>query len=101
MNYLISSSAYAKITRPFGGMQVIFSGDFTNYHRGDEDDITTRQYCFESPYGVGIQYTCKIGYNVSRDPKYIKILNQIRCGKISRKTVDILNSHVGRKPEHH
>ena len=91
-----------KSREPFGGMQVIFSGDFYQLPPvGDEDDIATRQYCFESPlwesvFNVHVKLDTMFRQS---DPKYIKILNQIRCGKISKKTVDILNKHIGRKPD--
>tara|TARA_B100000963_G_C22622177_1_gene670517 strand:+ start:1211 stop:2809 length:1599 start_codon:yes stop_codon:yes gene_type:complete len=91
-----------KSREPFGGMQVIFSGDFYQLPPvGDEDDIATRQYCFESPLWESI-FNIHVKLDTmfrQRDPKYIKILNQIRCGKISKKTVDILNKHIGRKPD--
>jgi ATP-dependent DNA helicase PIF1 len=42
--------AMRKNTRPFGGIQLIFSGDFYQLPPvGDKDEPETLKFCFESP----------------------------------------------------
>ena len=85
-----------KNNQPFGGLQIIFSGDFYQLPPvGNNTEPNTAQFCFESPIfntlfpHEHIIYLKHI-YRQS-DPVYSKILNQIRVGKISNKTIAILN----------
>ena len=94
--------AIRKDSRPFGGIQLIFSGDFYQLPPvGDKDEPDTCRFCFESilwsqtfPKENHIQLT-KI-FRQS-DPIYQKILNQIREGKLKRSSNDLLLHHVGRE----
>ena len=94
--------AIRKDSRPFGGIQLIFSGDFYQLPPvGDKDDIETCNFCFESTLWSQtfskenhIQLT-KI-FRQS-DPIYQKILNQIREGKLKRSSNEALLHHVGRE----
>jgi len=88
--------------RPFGGIQVIFSGDFFQLPPvGDKDEPDTQRFCFESDdwntvfhRDNQIQLT-KIFRQT--DEIYSTILNQIREGKIKRKSNDLLLEYVGRE----
>jgi len=88
--------------RPFGGIQLIFSGDFFQLPPvGDKEEPDTQRFCFESedwytvfPRSHQIQLQ-KIFRQT--DETYSNMLNQIRQGKLQRKTNDILMSCVGRK----
>ena len=86
--------------KPFGGIQVIFSGDFYQLPPvGDKDDPSTQQFCFESEnWNSTFQYQIQLKkiYR-QKDEVYISILNQIREGRIKRKSIDILQQYVGRK----
>jgi len=90
-----------KCSKPFGGIQLIFSGDFYQLPPvGDRDDIETVRFCFESPLWFQtfrrenhIQLT-KI-FRQS-DPIYQKILNQIREGKLKRSSNEALLNNVNR-----
>jgi ATP-dependent DNA helicase PIF1 len=96
--------ATRKNSRPFGGIQLIFSGDFYQLPPvGDKDDPETTRFCFESalwsqtfPKDRHIQLT-KI-FRQS-DTVYQKILNQLREGKLKRSSNETLLHHVGRKME--
>jgi ATP-dependent DNA helicase PIF1 len=85
--------------RPFGGIQVIFSGDFFQLPPvGNFDDPTSSQFCFESPkwnevFPNQLKLTTMFR---QKDALYAKILNQIREGKISRSSCDVLKKFVGR-----
>lgn len=88
--------------RPFGGMQLIFSGDFYQLPPvGCRDDIETMQFCFESNDWDTIflrndQIQLRTIYRQT-DNNYTKILNQIREGKVKRSTIEIINNCVNRE----
>ena len=87
---------------PFGGIQVIFSGDFYQLPPvGNDEEIETNQFCFESElweqtFDHQIELT-KIFRQ--KDKEYVKILNQIRRGVLKRSTINTLEKYVNRKPE--
>lgn len=94
--------------KPFGGIQVIFSGDFyqlppvPNIARDAEDDEEetriTSAFCFESELWARVfRYTVQL-VTIFRqtDPVYTKILNGIRTGKLYQSSLDILSAHVGK-----
>tara|TARA_B100000902_G_scaffold400020_1_gene474630 strand:+ start:957 stop:2279 length:1323 start_codon:yes stop_codon:yes gene_type:complete len=83
---------------PFGGIQVVFSGDFYQLPPvGNEEEPETSAFCFESEnwkstFEETIQLTTMFRQT---DPVYAKVLNQIRIGTISKKGMRILNERVG------
>lgn len=85
--------------KPFGGIQLVFSGDFFQLPPvGDKDDDETRQFCFESPlwkrtFEEEIQLKSIFR---QKDPIYSKILNQIRVGAITKKSFALLQEYVMR-----
>jgi ATP-dependent DNA helicase PIF1 len=91
-----------KNSRPFGGIQLIFSGDFYQLPPvGDSSDPETTRFCFESALWSQtfskerhIQLT-KIFRQA--DPVYQKILNQIREGRLKRSSNELLLHNVGRQ----
>jgi len=88
--------------KPFGGIQVIFSGDFYQLPPvGNKDEPDTQRFCFESDEWNSIfhrdnQIELKKIFRQS-DEVYSTILNQIREGKIKRKSNDLLLEYVGRE----
>jgi ATP-dependent DNA helicase PIF1 len=88
-------------SRPFGGIQVIFSGDFFQLPPvGDKDEPDTQRFCFESNdwntvFHQDNQIQLKKIFRQT-DEIYSTILNQIREGKIKRKSNDLLLEYVGR-----
>jgi ATP-dependent DNA helicase PIF1 len=91
-----------KNDRPFGGIQLIFSGDFYQLPPvGDKDDPETTRFCFESPdWSQAFQRRNHIQLTKifrQSDPVYQKILNQIREGKLKRSSNEALLHHVGRE----
>ena len=97
-----------RIPVPFGGIQVIFTGDFFQLPPVPTDgEPDTELFCFESPVWSKtfkpeniIQLTTMFR---QADPVYIDILNQIRVGVLDENKKRILQSYVGReyKPELH
>jgi ATP-dependent DNA helicase PIF1 len=87
--------------KPFGGIQIIFSGDFFQLPPvGDKDEPDTQRFCFESDeWNTIFQPECQIQLvKIFRqtDEIYSAILNQIREGKIKRKSNDLLLQYVER-----
>jgi len=87
--------------KPFGGIQVIFSGDFFQLPPvGDTNEPDTQRFCFESDDWNAVfhrdsQIQLKKIFRQT-DETYAAILNQIREGKIKRKSNDLLLQYVGR-----
>lgn len=95
-------------SRPFGGMQVIFTGDFYQL-----PPIET----FGEPDSAAFGFEAHVWSTLFRpenhillqtifrqtDPLYREILNQIRVGKIDEDKIQILQNYVGRefKSEEH
>jgi ATP-dependent DNA helicase PIF1 len=88
-------------SRPFGGIQLVFCGDFYQLPPVgvNTEDPDNARFCFESdnwfhtfPRDNHIQLKQIFRQN---DPVYCKILNQVREGRITRKTDEILRSRVG------
>jgi ATP-dependent DNA helicase PIF1 len=91
-----------KNNRPFGGLQLIFSGDFYQLPPvGDTSDPETARFCFESL--IWSQTFLKDNHiqltKIFRqsDPVYQKILNQIREGKLKRSSNEALLHKVGQQ----
>jgi len=90
--------------RPFGGIQVIFLGDFYQLPPvGNKEEPETMRYCFESPLWKetfekeNIVKLAKIFRQT--DEVYTKILNQIREGRLKKSSNELLMSLVGRQIE--
>jgi ATP-dependent DNA helicase PIF1 len=86
---------------PFGGIQLIFTGDFFQLPPvGDRDDPESGQFCFEHPlWNTTFDPSCQIQLKKifrQKDEEYATILNQIREGKITRKSCNRLSGLVGR-----
>jgi len=86
---------------PFGGIQLIFSGDFFQLPPvGDRDDPESSQFCFESElWNQTFSNSCQIQLKKifrQKDDEYASILNQIREGRITRKTCNKLAELVGK-----
>ena len=91
-----------KNSKPFGGIQLVFSGDFYQLPPvGDYLDPDTQRFCFESDdWNSVFHRNCQIQLiKIFRqtDDIYSGILNQIREGKIKRKSNDLLLQYVGRE----
>jgi len=88
--------------KPFGGIQIIFSGDFYQLPPvGDYLEPSTQSFCFESDDWFSVfHFNNHIELKKifrQTDEIYSTILNQIREGKIKRKSNDILLKYVGRQ----
>lgn len=87
--------------RPFGGIQLVFSGDFYQLPPvGNSEEPETLEFCFQSPLWKEtfptenhIQLTKIFRQN---DVNYQNILNQIRVGRIKRSSNERLLENVGK-----
>jgi ATP-dependent DNA helicase PIF1 len=89
--------------KAFGGIQVVFSGDFFQLPPvGDKGEPDTQRFCFESEEWNNVFHpSCQIQLKKifrQTDETYSSILNQIREGKIKKKSCELLSQYVGRKP---
>lgn len=91
-----------KKNKHFGGIQLIFSGDFYQLPPvGNKDEPDTQRFCFESDQWEEVfnkkSQIILIKIFRQTDEVYSTILNQIREGKIKRKMNDMLTNLVGRQ----
>jgi ATP-dependent DNA helicase PIF1 len=94
--------AIRKNQRPFGGIQLIFSGDFYQLPPvGDYLEPDTQRFCFESDdWNSVFHRDCQIELKKifrQTDEIYSTILNQIREGKIKKRSNEFLLEYVGRE----
>ena len=98
---LVGKTARNCHSRPFGGIQLVFSGDFYQLPPVgvSTEDPDNARFCFESeswfhtfPKSNHIQLKQIFRQN---DPVYCQILNQVREGRITRRTDEILRSRIG------
>lgn len=88
--------------KPFGGIQLIFSGDFYQLPPvGDIMEPDTQRFCFESDdwktvFPVDSQFQL-IKIFRQTDEVYSTILNQLRQGVIKRKVNNLLQQYIGRE----
>jgi len=88
--------------KPFGGIQIIFSGDFYQLPPvGNKDDLETLKFCFESPSWFET-FTLENHVNLCKifrqnDAIYQRILNQIREGRLKSSSHEILQQLVGKQ----
>lgn len=91
--------AVRKNDKPFGGVQVIFSGDFFQIRPVPNDrDPDTAAFCFESPLWDEIipkKNHVKLDQIFrQKDQDYLDILNAIREGRVEQHHIDIMMERV-------
>lgn len=87
--------------KPFGGIQLIFSGDFYQLPPvGTKDEPETLKFCFESPLWFqtfdSVNHVSLKKIFRQSDPVYQRILNQVREGRLRRTSNDMLLKYVNR-----
>ena len=88
--------------RPFGGIQLVFSGDFYQLPPvskfGDEPSMAA--FCFESPFWpTTFSRTVQLKTIFrQKDAVYSSILNQVRVGRMYKSSVQKLHDQVGKTP---
>ena len=90
--------------KAFGGIQLVFTGDFFQLPPiADYDDTATGEFCFQHPKWNATfrQEDCielKTFFRQT-DPTYVKLLQEIRRGEISDKSIEVLDSRILRGKE--
>ena len=86
--------------KPFGGIQVIFLGDFYQLPPVGKTE-QEQKFCFESPVWTYVIEKTVILREIMRqkDPVFQKILQEVRIGEPSMDTIEILLSRVGIEPD--
>ena len=83
-----------KNERPFGGIQLVLTGDFLQLPA-----VSSDEFCFQSKsWKSCVDEVVYLTENFRQDDLVLqKCLNEIRLGEISENTLEILNSRVGVK----
>jgi ATP-dependent DNA helicase PIF1 len=86
-------------TKPFGGIQLVFIGDFFQLPPiADYDDPTTGDFCFQHPkWSATFKPEDCVELKTffrQTDPVYIRILQEIRQGNISEESIGYLEQRV-------
>jgi ATP-dependent DNA helicase PIF1 len=90
-----------KSTLPFGGIQVIFVGDFYQLPPiGSDGEPDTERFCFESPIWNTVfkpenHIELKTIFR-QKDPIYKNVLMQVRKGQIDEESKDLLKQYLNR-----
>ena len=86
-----------RVDKPFGGIQLVFSGDFYQLPPISEyNDIEGSKFCFESKDWKKTFPNVVLLNKIFRqkEASFMKILKQVRNGGITKKTYDTLNNRV-------
>ena len=98
----IARKARHQRAQPFGGLQLLFSGDFYQLPPvGDRAEPDTCAFCFESAnWAATFPETVELRKIYRQaDPAYKKVLNQIRRGKLSPTSLSLLEGRVRAVPQ--
>lgn len=87
-------------TKPFGGIQLIFVGDFYQLPPVGSKDDESSLFCFESSkwyesFSIENHIQLTTLYR-QHDTEYKNILNNIRIGKVTKENIDTLNLCVNK-----
>ena len=91
-----------KNSKPFGGIQLLFSGDFYQLPPvGNKEEPETMEFCFQSPlwfetFPLENHIILKKNFR-QVDPIYQRILNQLREGRLKRSSNNLLLENVGKE----
>lgn len=86
---------------PFGGIQLVFSGDMFQLPPIGGEGLDNGAFCFESPiwstlFGGNLGKCIELSQVFRQtDDAFVNLLNEIRWGQISEESVSLLRSRVG------
>jgi ATP-dependent exoDNAse (exonuclease V) alpha subunit len=81
---------------PFGGMQVIVCGDFFQLPPVTRGEVLESEFAFKADSWLSTNFTvCYLSeQHRQKDNSYLSILNEIREGRVSKKTIEGLKSRL-------
>ncbi|CAI2165005.1 15322_t:CDS:10 [Funneliformis geosporum] len=83
-------------TRPFGGLQLIITGDFCQLPPVNK----VLNYCFEAESWNSLNHAIQLTtVHRQSEQEFIKMLNEIRFGTMSEKTIETINN-LDKAPEY-
>ncbi len=87
--------------KPFGGMQIIVCGDFFQLPPVTRGDVLESEFAYKSESWLYSNFTvCYLmEQHRQKDNTYLSILNDIRQNRISKKTLELLESRIGKDLE--
>lgn len=87
--------------KPFGGMQIILSGDFFQLPPVTRGDVIESEFAYKADCWKEAKLTiCHLSeQHRQKDNVYLSILNQIRERKVTDKTIELLKSRFNKDPE--
>ena len=101
----IARKLYNKPNIPFGGLQVIFSGDFYQLPpvMSQDEEKEASMFCFEHPLWYQLfpsenQIVLKSIFR-QEEEQFLKVLKYVRRGKITHSTKATLESRVFKKEQ--
>jgi hypothetical protein len=95
----IIARAIKKSNRPFGGIQLILSGDFTQLKPVTSIKLNNEElFCFASPiWEVCVDLNVFLTDNYRQnEPELRHILDEFRSGNLSEHTMDFIKTHLTR-----
>ncbi|OHB09548.1 MAG: hypothetical protein A3H52_00130 [Candidatus Zambryskibacteria bacterium RIFCSPLOWO2_02_FULL_39_26] len=87
--------------KPFGGMQIVLSGDFFQLPPVTRGDVLESEFAYKAESWLASKFTvCHLSeQHRQKDNTYLSILNQIRQNKVSEKTLELLKTRLNKDPE--
>jgi hypothetical protein len=87
--------------KPFGGMQIVLSGDFFQLPPVTRGDLVESEFAYKADCWNDAKLTvCHLSeQHRQKDNIYLSILNQIRQNKVSAETIELLKSRFNKDPE--
>jgi ATP-dependent exoDNAse (exonuclease V) alpha subunit len=87
--------------KPFGGMQIILCGDFFQLPPVTRGETLESQFAYKAESWLYSDFTvCYLSeQHRQKDTTYLSILNNIRDGKVSSKTIELLKSRLNKNLE--
>lgn len=84
--------------KPFGGMQIIVCGDFFQLPPVTRGDVLESEFAYKADSWLSSQFVvCYLSeQHRQKDNSYLSILNEIRSGSVSEKTVGNLKSRLNK-----
>jgi ATP-dependent exoDNAse (exonuclease V) alpha subunit len=93
--------SFKRNERPFGGLQVILCGDFFQLPPISRGEVLQNQFSYKAESWENANFTiCYLSENYrQQDDDYLKILNEIRSGRVSEKSIKALMSRQDKNPD--